>query len=224
MSAAIEQPVDDAVARRRERWRRKEWLRRHPGHAFAPPRSREWRRWTKDEDDAIRWQWGVGWESRPFSISYLAELLGRTPAAVAQRAQVVLGLRAAPAGTITLAELVARSGYHEATVKRVAEHLGLKLEECVSSTPGRRLRPQRYAIEPETADAILGWLRERGALEPFKRRGRQWGESLEPEACLCCGSDAGEPRARGLCHACYQRAWRAGRLDEYRRLTGGEET
>jgi len=213
MSAAVEE-VSEATLRRRERWRLKWWRKSHPFASAPPPRSRPWRAWTEADDNALRWQWGIGWESRPFSIEHLATVLGRTPEAVQFRAHY-LGLRATHEGTLTLAELAEKSGYHPQTIHRVAEHLGLKLETCVATTPHRRQRPGRYAIEHETADAILGWLREQGQVDPFRPRGQGWGELGKPEACLCCGGTHSRHAARGLCRGCYQRLRRYGEVENY---------
>lgn len=167
---------------------------------------RHGRRWTEEEDEQLRWWWGI------ISAKKLARKLGRTPAGVVDRGQK-LKLGAPRRGYLSMNELSRQSGYSRSTILTAAKRLGLPLrrqptyQKSSRGTPEHwRKKNKNYAISFEIAERIIEELTSRpdGKRKAISYRG-EWGGPNKPTQCADCGKTDRPHAAKGLCDRCYQR-------------------
>lgn len=167
-------------------------------------------RWSDGELSRLYALWG----EKP--IEEIAELLNRTPGAVAERAYL-LGLEHPDNRTLTLARAAEKTGYDKRSLLRAASYLGLELRRCVIVTPEKNLgraprstdirRGREYALDEDTLKRLTHWL----ALHPAgRRKGAAWTRNFGPDgpapACRGCGRTGIRHAGKLLCYACYEKA------------------
>jgi biotin operon repressor len=166
------------------------------------------RRWTKDEDRAIEWNWGS------LSVFDIAKKLGRTPHAIQQRAQKVLEMGPASRGTWSVRALSRHSGFSEAKVENAIQKLGMHVTWALRTDPrNKNKKIKRRAITEEQAEDLIQYMLEQPYVwtdAPGASRSTKgaWGVGKKPACCVKCGSAERRHVAKGLCLRCYQGKFR----------------
>lgn len=174
-------------------------------------RPARWRApWTLDDDNALRWGWG------DVNLPTLARRLGRTTAALANRAKA-LGLGGYRRGFKSLDALERESGYPRRRLLQAAEALGLELPRTVvTDRPARHPGRRAFCLGPEHEAALLAFLRTRPDGEPVVSRrdpARERERVRRAEAtwppgvgCKGCGTRHRIHCRLGWCTPCYETA------------------
>ena len=167
--------------------------------------SRPHKKWTDEDLTFLKTSWGI------LSMSILSEKMGRTRGAIRERARI-LKLAPRSRGCLSLNQMSRKLGYHCMIVRRIAQEVGIDLEDRRLNTI-KETKQGRYAFSWDDYYKI----EERINSYPNPNKlvpEHKWGVDPLPESCLDCEKTDRDHVARGLCTRCYAKRRRVGRLEE----------
>lgn len=172
------------------------------------------KRWSEEDKNFLIYNWGHS------SIQYIAEKLGRSMGAVAEKA-FVLRLGKAWKDVYSLSEVSRITGYTKPVVKRIMAELGITKRQWRGNYVCQA-RPQTkaYVIPQESLDRIIEYCKNLDGVSSVNQiHEGVWGQVsnlvAKPKSCRACGTTERPHVARGLCKRCHWRAWRKGTLNKY---------
>ena len=166
------------------------------------------RLWTEGDCKFLQWEW------TRFDVATLAKKLGRTPAAVREKART-LGLGSVKRGTLSLSEVEAQTGYDRGRIVTAARRAGIQLPRAPRTrNSSTKIKGRHFAIPEEAVERIVAELAKHpDGARLWRTHAHEWGGrfrngSKKPKACLDCATSDRAHHSRGRCRRCHDKSRR----------------